>query len=57
MAENRNIIEHDVATLTYYMQGGLNYDTAWQISNLQRRILNKVVEKHYEKMSGKSRLI
>jgi hypothetical protein len=57
MASNRKIIENDIATLVYYMQGGLDYDTAWQISNLQRRTLNKVIEKHYEKVSGKSRLI
>ena len=57
MASNRKIIENDIATLTYYMQGGLDYNMAWQISNQQRKMLNKVIEKHYEKISGVDRLI
>lgn len=51
MESNRKIIETDIATLVFYMQGGLNYNEAWQLTLDQRQIMSKVIEKHYEAMN------
>jgi hypothetical protein len=51
METNRKTIESDIATLTFYMQGGLNYNDAWMLTIEQRQIMSKVIEKHYEAMN------
>lgn len=54
MDRNRNIINEEVATLVYYMNGGLNYNDAWLLTADQRKSLSKVIEKHYKAMNPKS---
>jgi hypothetical protein len=51
MESNRKTVESDIATLTFYMQGGLNYNDAWMLTIEQRQIMSKVIEKHHEAMS------
>jgi len=51
MAANRKLIETDIASLVFYMQGGLNYNDAWLLTVDQRKIMSKVIEKHYESMN------
>jgi len=54
MDSNRNAIEVEMGTLAFYMQGGLNLNHAYLLSAKQRRVLSKVIEKHYQQMSGKA---
>ncbi len=51
LARNRNVIEEDVATLVYYMNGGLDYNTAWLLTNEQRKIMSRVIERHFKAMN------
>ena len=53
MDNNRREITRDLATLVFYMQGGINFDDAHLLSNEQRQIFSKVIQKHYDAMSGK----
>lgn len=53
MEKNRKIIEEDIATLTFYMKGGVSYDDAWLLTTDQRKTMARVIERHFEKMSGK----
>jgi hypothetical protein len=59
MERNRKAIQQEIATLAFYMQGGLDYNDAFMLSAEQRATMSKIIEKHYEAMSGKanSRLI
>jgi len=54
MDRNRKIINEEISTLVYYMNGGLDYNDAWLTTNEQRRIMSKVVERHFEAMAPKS---
>lgn len=51
LAKNRLIIEEDVATLVYYMNGGLNYNDAWLLTREQRKIMTHVIERHFKAMN------
>ena len=51
MNKNRNIIETDIASLTFYMKGGLDYNDAFLLTTKQRKQLTVVIEKHYEAMN------
>lgn len=53
MGRNRDFLTMDIGTLVFYMQGGISFNEAWRLSHSQRKILGKVVEKHYSEMSGK----
>lgn len=53
MDRNRNIINEEIATLVYYYNGGLNWNDAWLTTSMQRKIMSKVVEKHFQAMSPK----
>lgn len=55
MDRNRRVIENDIDTLVYYMNGGLDYNDAWLLTTAQRRSLTKVIEKHYESVSGRDK--
>lgn len=55
MDRNRRVIENDIDTLVYYMNGGLDYNDAWLLTTSQRRSLTKVIEKHYESVSGRGK--
>ena len=59
MERNRKALTNEVATLAFYMQGGLDFNDAYLLSGEQRSIMSKVIEKHYEAVNGKtgSRLI
>ena len=48
LAKNRLTIEEDVATLVYYMNGGLNYNDAWLLTREQRKIMTHVIERHFK---------
>ena len=51
MNKNVNIIEKDIASLVYYMNGGINYNDAWLLTAKQRRVMIKVIEDHYKAMN------
>jgi hypothetical protein len=50
---NKNVIavEKDIASLVYYMNGGLSYNDAWLLTSNQRKIMVKVIEDHYKAMN------
>lgn len=54
MERNIKAINTEMATLAFYMQGGLSFDDAHLLSASQRKAMSKVIEKHYEAVSGKS---
>jgi hypothetical protein len=54
MERNRKMINEEIATLVYYYNGGLDYNSAWMTTALQRKTMSKVVEKHFDAMSSKS---
>lgn len=54
MERNRKAIQHEISMLVFYMQGGIDYDQAHLLSADQRRIMSKIIEKHYEAMNGKN---
>jgi len=54
MSRNRKIIQDEIATLVYYMNGGLDYDDAWVLTSEQRKIMSRVIEKHYNAMNPKN---
>jgi len=51
MSKNTHTIEKDIATLVYYMNGGLNYNDAWLLTHNQRKVMIKVIEDHYKAMN------
>jgi hypothetical protein len=53
MERNKKIIEEEIATLVYYMNGGLDYNDAWMTTSHQRKVMSKVIEKHFEAMAPK----
>lgn len=54
MDKNRTEVTKELATLCFYMQGGIDFNMAYQLSSEQRHILVKVVEKHYSSLNNKS---
>jgi len=52
MDRNRRVINEDIATLVYYMNGGLDYNDAWLLTTDQRKQMSKIIEKHFEATSG-----
>lgn len=54
MERNRHAITKDIATLAFYMQGGLSFEDGHLLSADQRSAMSKVIEKHYEAASGKT---
>lgn len=52
MKKNRDVIQNDISTLVFYMQGGLDYNDAFLLTADQRKSMADVVEKHYEAMNG-----
>ena len=55
METNRKLIETEIATLVFYMQGGVAYDDAWLLNLQQRKIMHEVIEKHYKAMNPASK--
>ncbi len=44
----RTAMEKDIANLVYYMNGGLSYPDAYNLSQHQMKILSETISKHYE---------
>lgn len=59
MERNRKVITNELATLSFYMQGGLSFEDSHLLSSEQRSMLSKVIQKHFDAINGKqgSRLI
>lgn len=53
MDSNKKAIIHEIGLLSFY-HPGIDFNTAHLLSADQRVILSKVVEKHYQTLSGKS---
>lgn len=51
LASNRDTLEQDINTLTFYMNGGLDFNDAWLLTPEQRRSIFKTIEKHYDMMN------
>ena len=54
MERNKKMIEDEIVTLVYYMNGGLDYSDAYMTTSRQRRTMSKVIEKHFEAMGPKT---
>jgi hypothetical protein len=54
MERNRNAINTELATLAFYMEGGMTFNDAHALSAEQRQAISKVIEKHYTTMNKKS---
>jgi hypothetical protein len=50
---NRSIIETDINTLVYYMNGGLDYNDAWLLTLEQRKRMSQVIQRHFDAMNPK----
>ena len=55
MDNNRQAIQQELAMLAFYMQGGLSFNEAYMLSSDQRKMLSKVIQKHYESMDPKKK--
>lgn len=44
----KDAMEKDIANLVYYMNGGLSYSDAYNLSQHQMKILSETISKHYE---------
>lgn len=53
LQSNRNIIETDISSLVYYMNGGLDYNDAWLLTLDQRKNFMSVIQKHFNAMNPK----
>lgn len=53
MERNREDLDKEMATLAFYMQGGLSFGDAHLLSANQRKNMTRVIKKHYEQQSGK----
>ena len=53
MEKNRKAITTDLATISFYMSGGISFSDAHLLSSEQRVIMSKVVEKHYSALNDK----
>lgn len=53
LSSNRDVIENDVNTLVYYMNGGLDYNDAWLLTSDQRKNMYKVIQRHFDSMNPK----
>lgn len=48
MTKQRQQIEKEIATIAFYMQGGLNYADAFMLSMEQLKNIGDVISDHYE---------
>jgi hypothetical protein len=51
MDRDRNHIEQEIASIVYYMNGGLNFRDAYALSESQMDSLATTIKKHYEKQN------
>ena len=52
MEQERGEIEKDLATLVFYLQGGINITDAYMMSDNQIKTYSEVIKKHYEMQNG-----
>jgi hypothetical protein len=52
MTKQRQNIEEEIATIVFYMQGGLNYMDAYSLSIEQLEGMSKVINNHYEQQNN-----
>lgn len=53
MENNRRVIEQDVHGLVYYMNGGLDLNDGWQLTDAERKSMSAIITKHFEAMNPK----
>lgn len=51
LTKNRETLEQDINSITFYMNGGLDYNDAWLLTPEQRRAIFKTIERHYDMMN------
>jgi len=51
MERDRQRIEDDIAHVVYYMNGGLNFVDAYDLSMDQLQRLNKTITQHFERQN------
>lgn len=51
MKQDYNRIEREIASIVYYMNGGLPFSDAYNLSMEQLETLADVIAKHYEKQA------
>lgn len=53
-------IEKEIASLVYYMNGGLSYELAYNLTFDQMRVMTETINTHYENqakaLSGKGKM-
>ena len=52
LEKQRNDLESEIATVTFYMQGGINYFDAYQLSMKQLSDLISTINDHYERQAN-----
>jgi len=55
LSSNRDVIENDINTLVYYMNGGLDYNDAWLLTSDQRKNMYNVIQKHFNAINPKNK--
>jgi hypothetical protein len=48
MERDRENIERELAKLTYYMNGALNFTDSYSLTNGQMRVLSETINQHHE---------
>jgi hypothetical protein len=51
LEKSRKLIESEVASLVYYMNGGLGFVDAYNLSIEQMNVLTETISKHYERQN------
>jgi DNA replication protein DnaD len=51
LEQDRNQLEQEISNVVYYMNGGLNYTTAWQLSTDQLNHLANTIKTHFDKQN------
>jgi hypothetical protein len=52
MDKHRKNIEKEIATVVFYMQGGLNFNDAYNLSVEQLNDIAAVIHEHYDKQNN-----
>jgi hypothetical protein len=51
--KNQSLIESDIASLVFHMNGGLDFDDAYLLTADQRRMMAIMIQKHYDAQNPK----
>lgn len=52
MTKQRQNIETEIATIVFYMQGGLNYTDAFGLTIDQLESMSSIINEHYERQNN-----